>query len=72
MPKPPTPRMNSTLGGEAASHSQEDDLRPTDIEDMSLSSSAKGSPVVVSFKRTVKLEGGVRMELRVSEPAPAK
>jgi hypothetical protein len=43
------------------------DLMPTDIEDLSLTPSANGAGrVVVSFKRTVKLESGIRLELRIT------
>lgn len=49
------------------------DLMPTDIEDLSLTPSANGaSRVVVSFKRTVKLESGIRLELRITGSGPQK
>jgi hypothetical protein len=44
---------------------------PTDIEGLSLQPAAdKASQVVVSFKRTVKLESGMRLELRVTSSNP--
>ena len=43
------------------------DMQPTDIEGLSLQPSADGANrVVVSFKNNVKLESGVRLELRVT------
>jgi hypothetical protein len=48
------------------------DLFPTDVEGLSLEPSAdKSNRVVVSFKRTVKLESGMRLELRVTNSNPA-
>jgi hypothetical protein len=44
------------------------DMQPTDIEGLSLQPTAEGNRVVVSFKNNVKLEGGVRLELRVINP----
>ena len=42
-------------------------MQPTDIEGLSLQPSADGANrVVVSFKNNVKLESGVRLELRVT------
>ena len=42
-----------------------DDMRPSDIDGLSLEKSADGANrVVVSLRQTVKLEGGVRLELR--------
>jgi len=50
------------------------EFMPTDIEDLSLTASDNGvNRVVVSFKRTVKLESGIRLELRiVGDGAPTK
>jgi hypothetical protein len=45
------------------------DLQPSDIDGLSLQPSADGNRVVVSFKNNVKLESGVRLELRVNSPA---
>jgi hypothetical protein len=45
------------------------DLQPSDIEGLSLQPSSDGNRVVVSFKNNVKLESGVRLELRVNGPA---
>jgi hypothetical protein len=40
---------------------------PTDIEGLSLST-AGGTQAVVSLNRTVKLESGIVIELRVTDP----
>jgi len=67
-PQPPSSRDPFTRGDrEKIRGSGNDlDLQPTDIEGLSLQSSADGaSRVVVSFKNNVKLESGVRLELRV-------
>ena len=39
---------------------------PTDIEGLSLNSPANGAQTIVSTQRTVKLESGVKIELRVT------
>jgi hypothetical protein len=39
---------------------------PTDIDGLSLRSPAGGAQAIVSRKRTVKLESGVKIELRVT------
>jgi hypothetical protein len=39
---------------------------PTDIDGLSLSSAANGTQTIVSTQRTVKLESGVKIELRVT------
>jgi hypothetical protein len=42
-------------------------MGPTDIDGLSLSSASSGSgQSIVCFKHTVKLESGVRFELRVN------
>lgn len=49
------------------SNPNNNDFALTDIEGLSLEQSGNGSSrVVVSFKQTVKLESGVRLELRVT------
>jgi len=62
------PRINSSLGGNMKSHDREmAKLWPTDIDGLSLSSSANGgAQAIVSTQRTVKLESGVKIELRVT------
>lgn len=70
IPKTPSPKLNTTMTREVDAKDS-DDLRPTDIEGLSLQPSANGnSRVVVSFKNNVKLESGVRMELRVIQDQP--
>ena len=60
-PSTRTVRQSITQGSNTSN-----DLAPSDIEGLSLEASANGSDrVVVSFKQTVKLESGVRLELRV-------
>lgn len=50
---------------DSITHATSDDMAPSDIEGLSLDKSADGSNrVVVSLKQTVKLEGGVRLELK--------
>ena len=50
---------------DSITHATSDDMAPSDIEGLSLEKSADGSNrVVVSLKQTVKLEGGVRLELK--------
>jgi hypothetical protein len=39
---------------------------PTDIDGLSLSSAANGAQTIVSTQRTVRLESGVKVELRVT------
>jgi len=41
---------------------------PTDIDGLSLSSGANGAQTIVSMQRTVKLDSGVKVELRVTGP----
>ena len=61
--------MNTSINGELKTRDQEmSGLGETDIEGLSLASGANGSgQAIVSLKRTVKLESGVRLELRVSD-----
>jgi hypothetical protein len=65
-----TPPTGSPLGAEVHSHDRElAGTGPTDIDGLSLSSLAGGSAgTIVSTQRTVKLESGVRIELRVTAP----
>jgi hypothetical protein len=48
------------------------DMQPTDIEGLTLVSAPDGNRVVVSFKNNVKLESGVRLALRVTNPGQTK
>jgi hypothetical protein len=60
-------RPNSSLGDEMKSHDRRmPENGPTDIDGLSLSSSANGAQTIVSVQRTVKLESGVKIELRVT------
>jgi hypothetical protein len=60
-------RANPPLGDPMKSGSREiAQTGPTDIEGLSLSSSGNGAQMIVSTQRTVKLESGVRIELRVT------
>jgi hypothetical protein len=64
-----TPRVSPKLG-EMKSHDREMAATgPTDIDGLSLSSPANGgAQTIVSTQRTVKLESGVNIELRVIAP----
>jgi hypothetical protein len=63
--KPSDTRMDSSLGGEMDSNSRAiTGSGPTDIDGLSLATSG-GSQAIVSLERTVKLESGVTIELRV-------
>ena len=61
-------RINSSVGDDMKSHDRETaKTGPTDIDGLSLSSPANGGPqVIVATQRTVKLESGVKIELRVT------
>ena len=61
-------RANPSLGDPMRSGSREiAQTGPTDIEGLSLSSSGNGgAQMIVSMQRTVKLESGMRIELRVT------
>ena len=69
--KGPSPRFSSSLGGELKARDREmTGNGPTDIDGLSLSSGANGKgQAIVSITRTVKLESGVRLELRVTDAA---
>ncbi|MGC2745802.1 MAG: hypothetical protein WA672_21745 [Candidatus Angelobacter sp.] len=61
------PRIDRTMGDEINPHNRTTpETGPTDIDGLSLSSAASSAPVVVSTQRTVKLESGVKIELRVT------
>jgi hypothetical protein len=66
-PKGPSPKFNTSMGGEMKAREQEmSGMGATDIEDLNLTPGGTGKPqVVVCFKRNVKLESGVRLDLRV-------
>lgn len=61
-------RHNPSLGDDMKSHDErKPETGPTDIDGLSLSSPADGgAQTIVSTQRTVKLESGVRIELRVT------
>jgi hypothetical protein len=65
-----TPRVSQTLGAEIKSHDREmAGTGPTDIDGLSLNSPANGgTQTIVSTQRTVRLESGVNIELRVIAP----
>lgn len=67
-PSPQVPRINRTMGDEMKSHDRKmAETGPTDIDGLSLSSPANGgAQTIVSTQRTVKLESGVKIELRVT------
>ncbi len=67
-PSPQLPRINRTLDDETKSHDHRmPETGPTDIDGLSLSSPANGgAQAIVSKQRTVKLDSGVKIELRVT------
>lgn len=66
-------QTESTLNGDMNKHATSlQDFAPTDIEGVSLEHTANGTGrVVVSMQHTVKLEDGVRLELRITDPNQA-
>ena len=62
------PRINSPVDDEMKSRDREMAKNgPTDIDGLSLSSAANGgAQTIISTQRTVKLESGVKIELRVT------
>ena|SRR6476659_6478673 len=67
--RPNTPQggNSSPLNDELKSHDRKlAETGPTDIDGLSLSSAANGAQTIVSTERTVKLESGVKIELRVT------
>jgi hypothetical protein len=68
-PQAPVPQhVDRTLGDEMKSHDHRiAETGPTDIDGLSLNSPANGgAQTIVSTQRTVKLESGVKIELRVT------
>lgn len=65
-PSTPAPRINRTIGDENSTHRSTPVTGPTDIDGLSLNSPAGGPQAIVSRQRTVKLESGVKIELRVT------
>jgi len=66
-PSSQVPRINRTVGEDMKSHDRRmSETGPTDIDGLSLSSPKEGAQAVVSTQRTVKLESGVKIELRVT------
>jgi hypothetical protein len=62
-------RANPSLGGAMKSRDREiAQTGPTDIDGLSLSSAENGAQTIVSMQRTVKLDSGVKVELRVTGP----
>ena len=77
MPKGPTVPMSGSSKDPARkdmdsiTHAQSEDMAPSDIEGISLEKSADGSNrVAVSVRQTVKLESGVRVQLRTGSAKP--
>ncbi|HEY7406159.1 MAG TPA: hypothetical protein VIB39_21720 [Candidatus Angelobacter sp.] len=65
-PGPKVPKMGETMNGEIKAHAAAmDNIVPTDIDGITLQRPANSSPVIISYTRTVKLDSGVRIELRV-------
>lgn len=65
-PSTPVPRVNRTIGDENSNHRSMPVTGATDIDGLSLNSPAGGAQAIVSRQRTVKLESGVKIELRVT------
>ena len=65
-PSTPVPRINTTIGDGNSTHRSMPVTGPTDIDGLSLNSPAGGAQAIVSRQRTVKLESGVKIELRVT------
>lgn len=64
---PQMPRVNRSLGDEKPHNRNMSEVGPTDIDGLSLSPAADGkAQTIVSRQRTVKLESGVKIELRVT------
>ena len=68
-PKGPSPKMNTSSGGQLKARDQEmSGMGPTDIEGLSLTAVDNGkAQAIVSFQHTVKLESGVRLDVRVAD-----
>src|SRR5579864_8907963 len=66
-PSPQVPRINRTIGDDMKSHDRRmSETGPTDIDGLSLSSPNGGAQTIISTQRTVKLESGIKIELRVT------
>lgn len=66
-PSPQVPRIDRTIDGDTRSRDHRmPETGPTDIDGLSLSSPANGAQAIVSKQRTVKLESGVKIELRIT------
>ena len=67
-PSPQVPRIDRTIGDDMKSHDRRiSETGPTDIDGLSLSSAPNGgAQTIVSTQRTVKLENGIKIELRVT------
>ena len=66
-PSPQVPRIDRTIGDDMKSHNRRiSENGPTDIDGLSLSSPKEGAQAIVSTQRTVKLESGIKIELRVT------
>jgi hypothetical protein len=67
-PKVNTPKLNTSINDELKTRDQQiSAMVPTDIDGLKLSPPADGgAQAIVSVTRTVKLESGVRLDLRVT------
>jgi hypothetical protein len=71
VPIPGSSKDPSRKDMDSIAHGTSDDMAPSDIEGISLEKSADGSNrVAVSLRQTVKLESGVRLELRTGSAKP--
>jgi hypothetical protein len=72
-PKVASPKMNTSSGGQLKARDQEmSGIGLTDIEGLSLTAAENGrAQAIVSFKHNVKLESGVRLDVRVAD-VPSK
>ncbi len=65
-PGPKMPKMNEAMSSEIkANAAAMDNMGPTGIEGLTLQRPPNAQPVIISFSHTVKLDSGVRIELRV-------
>jgi hypothetical protein len=71
VPVPGSSKDPSRKDMDSITHATSEDMSPSDIEGISLEKSADGSNrVAVSLRQTVKLESGVRLELRTGSAKP--
>jgi hypothetical protein len=71
VPIPGSSKDPSRKDMDSIAHTPSEDMAPSNIEGISLEKSADGSNrVAVSLKQTVKLESGVRLELRTGSARP--